>query len=88
MKDHDDKQRYLPLFLVGAVGLTALLLWVSNLTAGPEYGGRYDVPAINGAAWFAFLISAIGAFILAGLNLARLGEWVESRRRSRSVSQD
>lgn len=85
MDDHDDKPRHLFLLLLAAIGLTAILLWISNLTAGPEHGGRYDVPAINSAAWFAFMIAAAGAFILAMLGLARLGERVASRRRSGSV---
>lgn len=88
MKDDRGKERYLPLLLGGVIALTVLLYWLSNLTSGPEHGGRYDIPAIHSGAWFAFLVSAIGAFFVALANLDRLGKWVESRRSGRSVSGD
>ena len=87
MNGRDERERYLPLLLLGSIGLTTLLAWVSNLTSGPEYGGRYDIPAIHSGAWFAFLLSAVGAFILLLVNLDRLGQWVESRDRRPSAGR-
>ncbi len=82
VKDHGDNP-YLSLLFLGMIALTAFLWWISGLTAGPEYGGRYDVPAVNGAAWFGFLASIPAVFVVGGLWMARVEKWVDSRRERR-----
>lgn len=85
MDDHDFKLRHPRLLLVGAIATAAILFWVSNLTEGPEHNAPYDVPAINYAAWWGFLIAAAAAMFLAYANLQHLGERFETRRKNRSA---
>lgn len=83
--DDESNPRHPVLLLVGAIAATAILFWVSNLTEGPEHNAPYDVPAVNYAAWWGFLIAAGATFLLAGVNLQRLSERFETRRESRSA---
>lgn len=83
MNDHGDKPQHLSLLFLGTIALSAFLWWISDLTAGPEYGGRYDVPAVNGGAWFGFLATIPAVLIVGGLWMARVDEWVDSRPRGR-----
>ena len=41
----------------------AVCRWFSDVTAGPEYGGTYDVPVVNSVMWFAFVAFAAAALI-------------------------
>lgn len=82
MNDHSKKPYLLTLSFVGTIALSAFLWWISHLTGGPENGGRYDVPAVNGAAWWAFLISIPAVFIVGNRWFTRLEEWVDGRRRT------
>lgn len=81
--DQSHKPYLLSMLFIGTIALSALLWWISDLTAGPEYGGRYDVPAVNGAAWFGFLASIPAVLVVGGLWMARVDEWLDSRRRGR-----
>lgn len=85
MNDRRNNPYLLSLLFLGTIALSALLWWLSDLTAGPEYGGRYDVPAVNGAAWFAFLVSIPTVLVVGGLWMARMDEAVDSRRRRRQA---
>lgn len=88
-EDHEGPNLDRPLLpFLGAVGLAILFFWVSNLTEGPDHGGRYDVPAINYPAWFLFIISAVGAAILGAINLERLAGWFEARRRRTEAADE
>lgn len=87
MNDNGDRLYLFSLLLVGTIALSAFLLWVSDLTAGREYGGRYDVPAVNGAAWFGFLASIPAVLVVGGLWMARMDKWVDSRRPRRHAGQ-
>ena len=75
------------LLFIGTVALSAFLWWISDLTAGPEYGGRYDVPAVNGAAWFGFFASIPVVLVVGGLWMARMDRWVDARRRRRHADE-
>ena len=81
MNDDSKKPYLLTLSFVGTIALSALLWWISHLTGGPENGGRYDVPAVNGAAWWGFLVSIPAVFIVGNLWMTRVEEWVDARRR-------
>jgi len=64
--------------LAGAV----VCWWVSSLTAGPEYGGRFDLPAVNYVAWFLFCLCVAALFMsLVGAVLRSLA-WLSDRMRS------
>ncbi|MDQ4131826.1 MAG: hypothetical protein M3179_01165 [Actinomycetota bacterium] len=78
-----DKPYVLALLFIGTIALSAFLWWISDLTGGPQNGGRYDVPAVNGAAWWGFILSSLSVLIVGGLVMSRLDEWVDSRRRRR-----
>ncbi len=83
MNDHGDKLYLLALQFIGTIALSAFLWWIAGLTSGTEYGGRYDVPAVNGAAWWGFVVSIPAVLIVGGLFMSRLEERVDSRRRRR-----
>ncbi len=83
MNDHDHKPYLLTLLFIGTIALSVFLWWVARLTGGPENGGRYDVPAINGAAWWGFLVSIPAVLLVGGQFMSRLEERVDSRRRRR-----
>jgi hypothetical protein len=85
VNDQRHKTYVLGMVFFGTIALSAFLFWISDLTAGPEYGGRYDVPAVNGAAWFGFLASIPAVLVAGGVWLARVDEWVEWRRRRRGA---
>ncbi len=87
MNDHGDKQYPLSLLFIGTIALSVLLWWVSHLTGGPDNGGRYDVPAINVAAWWGFLVSIPAVFIVGNLWMTRVEERVDSRRRRRDAGE-
>ena len=87
MNDTDRPYR-LPLLFTCTAALAGFLYWISRLTGGPGNGGRYDVPAINSGAWFAFLVAAFFALMLGGLCLDRLGNRVEARRRRLTSESD
>lgn len=80
---HGDNPYLLALLFFATIALSAFLWWISGLTAGPEHGGRYDVPAINGAAWWGFIVSIPAVLIVGGLFLSRVDEWVVSRKARR-----
>lgn len=86
MNDHGYKPYLLPLLFIGTIALSALLWWISDLTAGPEYGGRYDVPAVNWATWFGFLASIPTVLIVGGLWMARLDKWVTRAGRDATLA--
>lgn len=70
--------------LAGALTLAALTWWLSDLTAGTERGGRYDLPVLNSVTWLAFLFFATVAFMsLVGATL-RLVETIRPERDRRS----
>lgn len=87
MNDQGDRPSLLLLLFMGAIALSAFLWWISDLTAGPEYGGRYDVPAVNVPAWFGFLASIPAVLVVGGLWMARMDKWVHSRRVRRHDSR-
>lgn len=74
MPAREDRLRRFVVAVVGAVGLAALCLAISDLTAGAEYGGRYDVPAVNYISWFAFLVFAAAAIMIVVAGLFRLSQ--------------
>ena len=79
---HRESPYLLSLLFLGTIALSALLWWTSGLTAGPEYGGRYDVPAVNGAAWFGFLASIPALLVVGGLWMADVEKWLDTLRRN------
>ncbi len=87
MNDYRDTKYRLPLLFIGTIALSVVLWWISYLTGGPENGGRYDVPAINGAAWWGFLISIPAVLVVGNRWLTRLGESVDLRRRRRHAGE-
>ena len=88
MNDRHDKPYLFTLLFVGTIALSACLWWVSGLTAGPEYGGRYDVPAVHGGAWFGFLASVPVVLVTGGHWMTRMDDWVDSRRRRRHAGKE
>ncbi len=88
MEDHDEPLSHVVGLLVGALALAGVFLWVSNLTAGDEYGGRYDVAVVNYTTWFAFMMAATVAFLLAVITPLRVAEWLWLRRKRRSLGEN
>ncbi len=69
-----ERLRTLGLVLMGALLAAGICLWLSNLTGGPEYGGRWDVPPVNYVTWFGFLACMASAVLAAaGMVLRALG---------------
>ena len=87
MNSSGDKQSLLTLSFIGTIALSVVLWWISYLTGGPENGGRYDVPAINGAAWWGFVISIPAVLVVGNLWMTRLGERVDWRRHRRDAGE-
>ncbi len=83
LNDRGDNPYLLALLFLATIALSAFLWWISDLTAGPEHGGRYDVPAINGAAWWGFIVSIPAVLVVGGLFLSRVEERVDSRKARR-----
>jgi hypothetical protein len=77
---------HLTLLFLGTIALSIVLRWISDLTAGPEYGGRFDVPAVNGATWFGFLASIPAVLVVGGFWMAAIDESIDARRRRRGVA--
>lgn len=50
--------------LLASVVLATAFKWVSDVTAGADHGGRYDVPVVNGIAWLAFVIFTAAALLV------------------------
>jgi hypothetical protein len=62
-RDGSDDPSAIGYVLVATLVLSGLAKWVSELTAGPGRGGRYDLPLVNDLSWLAFLLFATVAFM-------------------------
>lgn len=60
-----DRLRAFGFALIGALLAGGVCLWLSNLTSGPDYGGIWDVPAVNYVTWFGFLACMAAAVLAA-----------------------
>lgn len=82
-REDDWNWAHFGLAVVGAVVLGTLCRWLSNLTGGDEYGGRFDLPGVNVVTWMVFLLCAAVAVILGVAGVLRAaGAGVTTLRRA------
>lgn len=85
-EDETDRLRTFGLVLIGALFAGGICLWLSNLTGGPQYGGTWDLPAVNYLTWFGFLACMATAFLVGvGAVLRLLGMGWDRLREDRGV---
>jgi hypothetical protein len=76
----EDRPTHSGIALCAALILAAFCRWLSNRTAGDEYGGWFDLGGVSHVSWFAYLFFAAAAIMVTVAAVLRMVD--ESRGRT------
>ena len=83
----DDRPKHFGIALCAALVLAAFCRWLSNLTTGDEYGGWYDLGGVSHVSWFAFLLFAAAAVMVAVAAVLRMVDEARGRMGRRRIQE-